>query len=337
MSRPVARLLAFGALAAGAACVEIATGPNGVVAITLPRVPKAIILGDTLRDSSGTAIRLQPIGYGENGAPVSDLAFRFASVPISRDTIAAKPIALLVDTATGLVRADSTWRDDSGRVAITLGDRLQILDTFVVVPRPTRLTRPIASGDSVVRPDTSTLFYDCRNVGTALERDVLPDTIVRVYRRAAYGTVTPLAARVLTGDSAGTTIPVRRYLVEYTIDSIGGHASLKIPTTTLPNGATRAVIGLIAHGATATATPDGPIRFDTTDATGSTSPRLRIFPTALTNLLPATTDTLVKVFMHALVRTSPTRTVVDTLRSVVTLRRFVLNPADATPLSCPAP
>ncbi|MBV9879438.1 MAG: hypothetical protein JO180_03035, partial [Gemmatirosa sp.] len=90
MSRPVARLLAFGALAAGAACVEIATGPNGVVAITLPRVPKAIILGDTLRDSSGTAIRLQPIGYGENGAPVSDLAFRFASVPISRDTIAAK-------------------------------------------------------------------------------------------------------------------------------------------------------------------------------------------------------------------------------------------------------
>ncbi len=69
-------LLAGGALAA--ACTDIPTSPDEPFSIEFRGLPfPAVVLGDTLRDASGTAARLTATVYNVNGTPISDPPLAF--------------------------------------------------------------------------------------------------------------------------------------------------------------------------------------------------------------------------------------------------------------------
>jgi hypothetical protein len=295
----VLALIAGAALAA--ACVEIAAGPDGVASIRLDPLPlpPSIVIGDTLRDSTGAVLRMRATGFDQNGTEVSDAPFRFIFAPISRDTTLRDNRALIVDSLTGLVTAAGpTFIVPQGRVGVRLGDRLQLLDTLEIVPRPRRLTRvTTANGDA-----ERTLVFECQETATApLSSTLLTTEQARLLGVSGgnIGNASPLAT-IVTGDSAtNDSVRVRSYLVRYQIVSPDS-----IPTVQLERG-TRPAIGIVDGSA------DNPIRYDTTNASGIAEPRLRLYPLGLTRARFARDTILVTV------RASAIRRLNDTLPSPV--------------------
>jgi hypothetical protein len=264
-----ARLAAFaGTVLGAAACVEISSAEQGVLAIRLDALPPSIIAGDTLRDSTGAVQRLRGVAFNETGDTVRGATFTYGFVPLGRDTATDGRPALVVDAATGLVRADSLPRTAQARVSARFGDRLQILDTLAIVRRPTRLVRADTS-------TTRTLSFLCIDDSRELRVDT------------TFGTVTTALAVRLTGDSAGQTVPVPSYLVRYRITE-----PASIPSGRSPYGDTRPALYL-TNGRT-----DRPLGFDTTNASGQTTTALRVLPTLLT---AATTPANVRVEAQAFV------------------------------------
>lgn len=243
-----------GVAALGAACVHIELAPNGVSSARLDPTPAAIVLGDVLRDSVGTPISVRGVAYDANSQPLATAAFRYAYVPSVPDTTpgATLDTALVVDSVTGMVRAGAKWLRSTGRVVARVGTNIQLADTLQIVPRPDSLIATVA---------LDTLRYDCT--------DDRPNLIPR-DTLGFFNTVGPFTL-VVRGDSAGTRIPVRRWLVRWTVES----APAAIPTFTLPTKQTVPAIAVIANAV------DRPLSYDTTDATGTSTVRLRIRPTAL--------------------------------------------------------
>lgn len=291
----------LGALAAAgvtaAACVEISGAEQGVQAIRLDPILPSIVAGDTLRDSLGNVQRLRGVAFGESGDSVAGAAFEYGYLPLGRDTATGTRPALVVDPTTGLVRADSLPGVAQARVSARFGDRLQILDTLAIVRRPTRLER-------VGTTDTLTLSYLCLDASTGLRTDTL------------YATVSSALAVRLTGDSAGSTVPVAvpSYLVRYTIVE-----PKSIPRGVSPYGDTRPALYL-TNGRV-----DRPIGHDTTNASGQTTTALRIVPTLYTT---ATAPTSVSVEARAFFRGQP---VGDAVPFRVVLRR----PPTGSGAACP--
>jgi hypothetical protein len=303
-----------------AACVDIATGPGGVESIRIDTPVHAIVVGDVLRDSTGDTTRLRATAFDANGNAIADAPFRFVGLGSSTDTT-QKTSVLLVDSVTGLVRAPATRTTPIGRVAVTIGGKLQLVDTLNIVPKPTALalantkdtalrTLAFLCTDSLARrPDTLTV---------PPRPGALPDTVF-------VGNYLPLATK-LTGDSSGTALPVRSYYVRYDIVTPAGTA---IPTVTLANGTKRPAIGIVRDPLSDRQNP-----FDTTDASGVSTAALRIFPRALAG--SAFADTLIPVTVRAVVR----RTKTDSLTPIefkLRLRRLTRSPIDGTPIACPAP
>ena len=252
-----------------AACVEISSAEQGVQAIRLDPILPSIIAGDTLRDSLGRVQRLRGVAFGESGDSVVGAAFEYGYLPLGRDSASGTRPALVVDPTTGLVRADSMPGVAQARVSARFGNRLQILDTLAIVRRPTRLER-------VTTTDTLTLSYLCIDASTGLRTDT------------AFATVSSALAVRLSGDSAGTDVPVPSYLVRYRIVE-----PTSIPSGLSPYGDTRPALYL-TNGRT-----DRPIGHDTTNAAGQTATALRVIPTLLTT---QTAPTLVRVEARAFVR-----------------------------------
>jgi hypothetical protein len=320
------RASALGALAAlggaVAACVEIAAGPEGVASIRLEPLPlpPSIVIGDTLRDSTGAVLRLRATAFNANGDTVAGAPFRFLFVPISRDTALSDNRAVVVDSLTGLVRAAGpAFVVPQARVGVRLGDRLQLLDTLEIVPRPKRLLRAATNGDSL-----RTLAFFCPEAATVPPGSTVPDT--GAARRSGIASGTPVGnvatlATLLVGDSATRdSVPVRSYLVRYEIVS-----PTTIPTVPLERG-TRPAIGIVDGGA------DNMIRFDTTNSGGAAEPRLRLFAPGLTRAaFPRDT-------IPVTVRATAIRSRTDTVGSVLfTVRvvRITRSPSTGDPISCP--
>jgi hypothetical protein len=252
-SRVALRLATFaGAVLAAAACVEISSAEQGVLAIRLDALPPSIIAGDTLRDSTGAVQRLRGVAFNETGDTVVGAAFSFAFVPIGRDTTPDARPALVVDATTGLVRADSLPRAAQARVSARFGNRLQILDTLAIVRRPTRLVR-------VDTTDTTTLSFLCIDESRELRSS-----------DPRYNTASRALAVRLTGDSAGGSVPVPSYLVRYRITE-----PATVPNGVSPYGDTRPALYL-TNGRV-----DRPLGFDTTNTAGQTLTALRVIPTLL--------------------------------------------------------
>ena len=204
MSRPGrprggrAAAAAIGTAAAVAACVEITSGLGGVASIRLDPLPPSIVIGDTLRDSTGAALRLRGVAFDADGREVAEAPFRFTYVPLSRDTTRRDDAALLVDSLTGVVRAaPPPFVTQQGRLGVRLGDRLQVLDTVDIVPRPRELGRAEQDGDSA-----RVVFYDCRDPATvALQNVALNDSAqaanAAIPRGSRVGNFTTLSTLLL--------------------------------------------------------------------------------------------------------------------------------------------
>ncbi len=122
--RPIgARLLLCVGVAVG--CTEIPTSDNAVLALQLEQpLSPSLVVGDTLRDTTGKAIPLNATVYNFNGNVVANVPLRFHAVDRG----------IRVDSVTGFVVGDSV-RDTPARVVVTVGN-LQAIQQLLVVLRP---------------------------------------------------------------------------------------------------------------------------------------------------------------------------------------------------------
>lgn len=284
--------MASGAALAGAGCVRVDPGPNGVAAARLDATAPSIVGGDQLRDSLGAITALRPLVFDAAERPVATAPVRFLYVPSLRDSLqrVVADTALVVDSLAGTVRATLPFVLARGLVAVRIGDRVQLIDTLDIVPRP----------DSAVTDTAVTLVlrYDCTDPGTVLRlRPLAPTTTVRDTAAFAFNALGPFRVRVL-GDSAtrvsptgavltATRVTVRRRLVRWRVDSGPVVPAFRLPTGR--PGDTVAAIGVVGVAS------DGLRRFDTTDASGLSAVHLRIRPAGLGRATVAATDFTVRL------------------------------------------
>lgn len=146
--------LAFiaGAISSAIACTDIPTSDTAVLAIAIdPVASPSIVLGDTLRDTTGKAVPLTASVYNFKGNVVSGATVRFHAVDRG----------VSVDSITGFVIGDSL-RDTPARIAVSAGN-LQAIQNMLVTLRPD--TVAAANGrDSL----TYSLLDSTKNVSPAL-------------------------------------------------------------------------------------------------------------------------------------------------------------------------
>ena len=277
--RPIVRRSA--ALAAGAACaacVPIETAPNGVQSARFDAPPPpSIVAGDVLRDSAGVPTALRAVAFDGDDRAVETARVRYSFVPAGDTAAGTRDTTLVVDSATGVVRATRPLGRTQGRVAAVVGERLQLLQTFEVVFAP----------DSVV-PATDTIVvlrYDCTDPRAAI--DAAPDTGTGFrYNAVALPQVTVSGA-----DAAGTRGGIRSRLVRWDVDS-GPFAGGRIPLAAPVAGGRDSVPAVAVIGAAS----DVRRPVDTTAAsTGTSTVRLRIRPQALGRDAVAARDFTVRV------------------------------------------
>lgn len=320
-ARGVRAVILVGAASAyAAACVRIDPAPNGVAAARLDAAPPSVALGDTLRDSLGVAYRVHGSAYDAAGQSVPTATFRYSYVPFRPDTTAGAVVdtALVVDSATGAVRATASWLKSgngvgisSGRVLARIGAVIQLADTIEIVPRPNALVATAA---------VDTLRFDCTDPRLTFVQRGTTDSV-----GTFVNTVGPFTV-VVRGDSLGTSVPVRRWLVRWSLDAVPA----PVPTVALASGGTVPAIGVITNAL------DRIVSYDTTDGTGTSNVRLRIRPTALGKTYVA--DTLFRVTLRAdviagagvPVSGSPARGVFSVLLS----RRSVPPPSTSAGVTC---
>jgi hypothetical protein len=283
----VALGVALGVAALGA-CVRITSEPGGIASVRLDPVLPAIIVGDTLRDSLGNAVRLRAVAFDSRDDQVAEAPFRYGQTPLGTNASGdPTAFALRVDSLTGLVVASPTFVAPQARVTARLGNRLQLVDTVDVVPRPDSL------GVAPAVVPTQRLAFLCTDDQRATFNVplVATDTVNRLGNASR-----PLPAR-LSGDSVpGRRVGIRRYLVRYAVD-----AGRPIPVGTSPYGDQRPALHFV------NGTTDTRIGFDTTQADGTTRARLRVLPTLLTRAAFPSDTIPVRVVATAIVpgRTGP--------------------------------
>jgi hypothetical protein len=92
------------------ACTDIPTGDNDVLAISVDTAAApAIVLGDSLRDSTGKAVPLTASVYNFKGNLVSSAPVRFHAIDRG----------ITVDSTTGFVTGDSV-RDTPARIVVSV-------------------------------------------------------------------------------------------------------------------------------------------------------------------------------------------------------------------------
>ncbi len=215
---------ALGAAAAVAiSCAEISTDPKLVASIAIDSVASpSIVAMDSLRDSLGVARPIHATAYNIQGTPLASLAMRFRT-PDSGVT---------VDSIRGYVVAD-TVRANGIRLFAATGSLQTAPDTIYIVPSP----------DTVVAINaTDSLLYSLTDTAAALSN--------------------PLQLQVLHRTALASTIPVRSYLVSYTI--------------TYPKDTVLA--RLVTRDGLRSST------IDTTDASGTSARRIRLRALSLTSV-----------------------------------------------------
>lgn len=213
-------------------CAELSTDPQLVASIAIDTlVSPSIVANDSLRDTLGIARPIHATVYNIQGTPLASIPIRFRT-PDS---------GLTVDSVLGYVVADSA-RANGIRLFAAAGSLQAAPDTVYIVPKP----------DTVVAVNsTDSLLYSLTDTTAALSK--------------------PLQLQLQHLNPGGTTLPVRSYLVSYTIT---------YPTDT--------VLAKLV-------TRDGSRRssLDTTDASGTSARRIRLRALSLSSA----TDSVVVVAM----------------------------------------
>jgi hypothetical protein len=249
------------AAAAAAACVRVDPGPNGVASARVADAPPSVVVGDVLRDANGEPTVLRAEGFDESGRPVSTAPVRFVYLPTRRDSLGrlVPDTALVVDSLSGAVRARNAFVSPEGVVAVRVGERLQILDTLAIVPRPDSV-----SADTAV---TLALRFDCADTARRLAARPLAPVAGGFDTLYAYNALGPFRVRV-RGDSASTRVNVRRRLVRWRVVT-----PRAVPSVRLPGGSAADTVPAIGVVSTDVDRLTG---LDTTDNGGLSAVRLRI-------------------------------------------------------------
>lgn len=195
---------------AAAACTKVGTEPSVAVAIEsfAPPLP-SVVVGDTMRDTSGNIAPLRATVYNSSGEPIPDAPIHFLALDsLHRITL---------DTSTGIVVGRDTGQT---RVVAHVGS-LQSQPIMLTVVLPPTAIIPV---DSLV----DTLNY---TIDFTTGRDTLQNLRVRLVH------------------IAGTdTIPVPSYLVRYDFLYPAGYDNTDSTKVQLVNGASRNPSLLVTTG-----------------------------------------------------------------------------------------
>ncbi|HEY3258180.1 MAG TPA: hypothetical protein VGJ64_04945 [Gemmatimonadaceae bacterium] len=210
MSGRSASLVALAAVAAvavvvAAACTDIPTSDSAVLSISIDTLPSpAVVLNDTLRDSTGRATAIHATVYNFKGNVISNPTVRFQALDRG----------VTIDSVNGFVIGDSV-RKTKARIAVTAGG-LQAIQSLLVTLRPDTVFA-VNGRDSLLYA----LLDSTKNISPALSVRVLhsltsPDSAVNAYR-VSFAVISPtdtllatlvndagLASRVDTTDDSGT-------------------------------------------------------------------------------------------------------------------------------------
>lgn len=190
-----AGVMIWGLLAlADVSCTNIPTSDNAVLSVAIDSLPApAVVLGDTLRDSTGRAVPIHATAYNFKGVVIANAPERFHALDPG----------LRVDSITGFATADSL-RLTPARILITIG-ALQAIQTLDVTLRPDTVSA-VNARDSLLY----SLLDTTKNVSPGLAVRVLhsltsADSAVKSYL-VSFAIVSPadtlLASLVNDGGNA---------------------------------------------------------------------------------------------------------------------------------------
>ncbi len=151
-------------------CTDIPTADNAVLSIEFDSLPSpSVVLGDTIRDSTGKAVPITATVFNFKGAVISGAPVRFHALDRG----------IRMDSVTGFAIGDSV-RDIPVRIAVSVGS-LQAIRTLDVVLRPDTVVA-VNGRDSL----SYALLDSTKNVSPALSVRVQhsltsADSVVKSY------------------------------------------------------------------------------------------------------------------------------------------------------------
>jgi hypothetical protein len=212
--RERSRFAALLVATAFAACTEVDTAPDAVLSIQFDSLPAAaVVLGDTMRGGDLLAAPVRANAFNAAGDSLASRAVRLVPLDDSSAT------AFVYDSTRRLIVG--ARRISAARVVARAGDVQSQVQTFAVVPAPTRITRP----DTVVR---DSIIYN-ELLSTNRARDI---------------------AVFLARDSAGTLFPVNGLRVRFRL--VRSPAAARFDSVRIVNSAGRATESVIQSGGAAT-------------------------------------------------------------------------------------
>jgi hypothetical protein len=175
------------ATALASACTDVSTDPEEVVSLEFPPAPvPGVVVGDTLRDTTGAVASLVARAYNVRGDVI-------ATTPI---TFMAVDPGVTID-AEGRVLGDSIRATPSRVVATTAGGLQSAARQIFVVLRPDTL-RSLATTPDTIRPGSSRASRQSKAIEVRLVHDhaqQAADSAVQQYvvrYRITYPNVSPL-------------------------------------------------------------------------------------------------------------------------------------------------
>jgi len=202
MQRVDALLIGVG-MSAAVSCTDIPTDSNAVLALAFDSLPApSVVLGDTLRDTTGVATPLRATVFNFQGEVISDAAITFSS----------PDRGVRVDGPSGFVVADSL-RTTPARIIASVGN-LQSLLRLDVSLRPDTVA-PSPGRDSLSYSLIDTTLNVSRSLNVRVLHGVTADSAVGSYlvsfavTSAGDGTLARLVndagrtSRVDTTDASG--------------------------------------------------------------------------------------------------------------------------------------
>lgn len=173
------------------ACTNIPTSSSEVLSFSVDQLPSpGVVVGDTLRDSTGVVRPITVSGYNYQGAAATNPRVRFAAVDRG----------IRVDSLTGIVRGDSV--QPAARIVVTVGS-IQATVPIAVTLRPDSLA-PVNERDSL----SYSLIDTTVNVSPALSVKLLHgargDSVVTGYR-VSFAVTRPSGSVAQLVNDAGAT------------------------------------------------------------------------------------------------------------------------------------
>lgn len=161
--------VATGGIGAATACTKIPTDANAVLSLALDSLPApAVVLGDTLRDSTGRVAPIRATVYNFEGAIISNAPLTFEALDRG----------VTIDKTTGLAIGDSL-RQTPARILISIGG-LQAIRTLDVTLRPDSV-RAVNGRDSLQYSLTDTTKNFSPVLSVKVSHSLVADSAVKAY------------------------------------------------------------------------------------------------------------------------------------------------------------